>query len=245
MHYERFLLYGDRLLFYIKSPRWFELAVLHPCRMLFSGKHGIFSPILLLDALTKMITTDIWQTKLLRTCYAPSVSLDWCVLLINRVINRVCKCMFRQQAVLLLGHVLIHENQCWLNNWLWARESRDHLILPSTCSRIEEWEIKEECKDFSLPALFCMPFPVTVSFIPISPCAKTIVIIFPPSQTLCHEGVDAKLLSLAGRGEKKAMMDGVSTLLSVLTPDCFGWVSVSYHGAARVKHVSACFILLY
>lgn len=44
-----------------------------------------------------------------------------------------------------------------------------------------------------------MPFPVTVSFIPISPYAKIIVIIFPPSQTLCREGVDAKLLSLAGK----------------------------------------------
>lgn len=73
--------------------------MLHPCRILFSGKYGAFSPILLLDALTKMVTTDIWQTKLLRTCYAASVSLGWHVLLIKRLINRVCKCMFRQQAV--------------------------------------------------------------------------------------------------------------------------------------------------
>lgn len=37
IHYERVLSYGDRLLFYIKCPRSFELAVLHP---------GTFSPIL-------------------------------------------------------------------------------------------------------------------------------------------------------------------------------------------------------
>lgn len=108
MHYERFVLCGGRSLFCIKSPRGFELALLYPGRMLLSVQPVAFSPILLLGALTKMVTTNNWQTKLLRTFGAPSVSLDWSVLLINRV----CKCMFRQQAVLLLECVLIHESWC-------------------------------------------------------------------------------------------------------------------------------------
>lgn len=37
-------------------------------------------------------------------------------------------------------------------------------------------------------------------------------------------------------------MDGVSTLLSVFTPDCFGQISLSYLGTA--VRVSVCFILL-
>lgn len=43
--------------------------------------------------------------------------------------------------------------------------------------------------------------------------------------------------------ERKAVMDDVSTLLPVLTRDCFGWVPVSYPGAAVA--VSECFILPY
>ena len=52
--------------------------------------------------------------------------------------------------------------------------------------------MKDECKDLSLSALFHMPFPETLSFVPISPYAKPTAVAFPPSQTLCHEGVDAK-----------------------------------------------------
>lgn len=150
-----------------------------------------------------MVATNIWQTKLLRTCYAACVSLGWHVLLIKRLINRVCKCMFKQQASCVCCFWSMYwdtkASADWITDWWWARESMDHLILPSICSQAGEWGIKEERKNFSLSALFRMPFPVTVSFIPISPYAKTIVIIFPPSQTLCHEGVDTKLLSLAGK----------------------------------------------
>lgn len=43
--------------------------------------------------------------------------------------------------------------------------------------------------------------------------------------------------------KRKAVMDGVSMLLSAVSPDCFGWVPVSFPGTAVA--VSECFILPY
>lgn len=98
--------------------------------------------------------------------------------------------------------------------------------------------MKEVLRDFSLSALFLMPFPIAVIFIPFPHVLSHIWYSF-PSQTHCHKGVDDKVCFLQEK-KRKAVIDGVSIPLSVLSPDCFGWVHVSYPGT-----VSECFILPY
>lgn len=71
-----------------------------------------------------------------------------------------------------------------------------------------------------LLSFLCL-FLLQLSLFPVSLCVKPHVIIFFPSQTLCHKGVDDKMYFLQEE-KRKAVIDGVSTLLSVLSPDCFG-----------------------
>lgn len=47
------------LLFHITSPRCFELGMLHSFGMLCSGKHGTFSPVLLLDSSTTLANKTV------------------------------------------------------------------------------------------------------------------------------------------------------------------------------------------
>lgn len=130
------------LFFHIRSPRWFELGMLHSCRMLCSDKHGTFSPALLVDASTTLANKTVENLLHLEFLWA---GVCWWL--------TVCQCMDSKLCWFWSTCWYMKASTDWVTDWLWEEESRAHLILPSACSCIEEWGIKEELKDFSLSAL--------------------------------------------------------------------------------------------
>lgn len=85
--------------------------------MLCSGKHGTFSPVLLLDASTTLANKSV--ENLLHI-----VVLGWCVLG-----DEGSAQVYQQQAVLVLEHTLIHESHCWLNNIDYGKKTAGHVLF--------------------------------------------------------------------------------------------------------------------